>query len=110
MVVFKQTLEDAIKLGVNKNTFIFTPNPLNEQHIKLVGTWKEFIEQYKGIPRKDTLVIFFGISSIHQRIASFLTLSRLCQVVIVPDFNAESYPAHNQFNFESASDYPSNAY
>ena len=110
MIVFKQTLDEALASSLGKTAFIFTPNPLDQGHIELVGTWKEFIEQYKAIPRQNTVVIFYGVSSIHQKIVAFLTLSRLCEVIVVPDFNAESYPTDSSQFFDVVSDYPSNTY
>lgn len=84
MVVLKGSLEDAINFVGDRKVLIFTPKPTQDGHRKLVGSWQDFIEQNKGILRKETVVIFYNVASIHQRIISFLTLSRLCEVVLVP--------------------------
>ena len=84
MVVSKGSLEDAINFVGDRKVLIFTPKPTQDGHRKLVDSWQDFIEQNKGILRKETVVIFYNVTSIHQRIISFLTLSRLCEVVLVP--------------------------
>ena len=84
MVVSKGSLEDAINFVGDRKVLIFTPKPTQYGHRKLVGSWQDFIEQNKGILRKETVVIFYNVASIPQRIISFLTVSRLCEVVLVP--------------------------
>lgn len=113
VVKFSNSLQDILCGLKDKSYILFTPSKVlldtSVNHHEIPLYWFDFIERYKGLPRSTT-VVFFGISEIHQRILGFLTLSRCCEVVIIPNYGFNNDETVQDILFECYSDYPQRSY